>query len=147
MWKGKWMNDIRILDNARIITSTIPNPNSCSRRIPIKTRLNMLASTWTTPPCNHIQEKSRQTWCPWITLPTSRAPIFSNLNKYKNKKNFSIGTIHYSLQQCMTHEWNKVVFLGDERRRTHVEEEGPKRGFSLRGWNENLPRKEATQEP
>lgn len=29
---------------------------------------------------------------------------------------------------------------------THVEEEGPKRGFSLRGWNENLPRKGAKQE-
>lgn len=30
--------------------------------------------------------------------------------------------------------------------RTDVEEEGPKRGFSLRGWKENLPRKEATHE-
>lgn len=29
---------------------------------------------------------------------------------------------------------------------THVEEEGPRRGFSLRGWNENLPRNPPTQE-
>lgn len=28
---------------------------------------------------------------------------------------------------------------------TYVEEEGPKRGFSLNGWKENLPRNPATQ--
>jgi len=28
-----------------------------------------------------------------------------------------------------------------------VEEEGPRRGFSLRGWKENLPKEGATQEP
>lgn len=37
----------------------------------------------------------------------------------------------------------KNEFWGEK---THVEEEGPKRGFSLRGWKENLPRKEPTQE-
>lgn len=34
-----------------------------------------------------------------------------------------------------------------EKKKTHVKEEGPKRGFSLSGWNENLPRKGATQVP
>lgn len=29
---------------------------------------------------------------------------------------------------------------------THVEGEGPRRGFSLRGWNENLPRNVPMQE-
>lgn len=34
-----------------------------------------------------------------------------------------------------------------ERKRTHVVEEGPKRGFSLRGSKDSLPRNLATQEP
>jgi len=34
-----------------------------------------------------------------------------------------------------------------EKKKTHVKEEGPKRGFSLSGWKENLPRKGATQVP
>lgn len=32
------------------------------------------------------------------------------------------------------------------KKETHVEEEGPRRGFSLRGWNENLPKNLPTQE-
>lgn len=32
------------------------------------------------------------------------------------------------------------------KKKAHVEEDGPRSGFSLRGWNENLPKKSATQE-
>lgn len=64
-------------------TRCIPNPNSCSSRIPMKTRLNILASIWKTPACNHMQEIRRHAWCLWTTFSTSRAPIFSNLNRKK----------------------------------------------------------------
>lgn len=42
---------------------------------------------------------------------------------------------------------SKLWRLSNENEiRTHVEEEGPNRGFSLNGWKENLPKKRATQE-
>lgn len=41
---------------------------------------------------------------------------------------------------------NQIVRAIEREGGTYVEEEGPRRGFSLRGWNENLPRKRTTQE-
>lgn len=59
----------------------IPNPNSCSSRIPINRRLNILASIWKTPACNHMHVIRRHPWCLLTTLSTSRAPIFSSLKE------------------------------------------------------------------
>jgi hypothetical protein len=45
----------------------------------------MLATTWKTPACSHMQEMRRQLWCLFTTLATSRAPIFTKLQKKINK--------------------------------------------------------------
>lgn len=64
----------------------IPKPNCCSRRIPIKTKLNMFASRWITPACNQIQLTSLHPWCPCTTLYHSRPPNFSNLQSWSRIK-------------------------------------------------------------
>lgn len=59
----------------------IQKPNSCSSRTPMKRRLNMFASTWKTPACNHMQVIRRHHSSPWTTLFTRRAPILSRLHE------------------------------------------------------------------
>lgn len=61
----------------------IPKPNCCSIRIPMNTRLSMLATRWITPACNQIQVKSLHPWCLCSTLSQSKAPIFSNLQNHE----------------------------------------------------------------
>lgn len=62
------------------------NPNCCSRRIPINTRLSMLASRCITPACNQMQVTSLHPWCWCTTLFHSSPPSFSNLKRWKKKK-------------------------------------------------------------
>lgn len=61
--------------------SNIPNPNCCSRRMPMKTRLSMFATRWITPACNQMQVTSLHPWCFWTTLVHSSAPNLSNLQE------------------------------------------------------------------
>lgn len=77
----------------------IPNPNSCSSRIPITSRLNILANKWKMPACNQMQVISRQPSCLSTTLSTSRAPILSNLKKENKIKGLSILLVYLLLFQ------------------------------------------------
>ena len=66
--------------------SYLPNPNCCSRRMPMKTRLSMFARRWIIPACNQIQVISLHPWCLSTTLVHSRAPNLSSLCKFKKQK-------------------------------------------------------------
>lgn len=68
----------------------------------MNTRLNIFATKWITPACNHMQDTSLHPWCPFTTLSHFKAPIFVNLQqKKKVNKLFSnqylnnTGYIHY----------------------------------------------------
>ena len=57
------------------------NPNSCSKRIPIKRSPNIFARIWNTPACSQIQLIRRHHCRSSTILFTSRAPIFCSLKK------------------------------------------------------------------
>jgi hypothetical protein len=89
LWSSEKLVDLsRHMIRTKLTTEVkdIQNPNSCSRRIPMKRRLSMFASKWKTPACNHMQEMRRQLWCLCTTLFTSKAPIFSKLPKKERNK-------------------------------------------------------------
>lgn len=74
------------LDKGHKVKHGLPKPNCCSRRIPIKTKLNMFTIRWITPACNQIQLTSLHPWC-WCTiLSQSRAPNFFNLQRWNEIK-------------------------------------------------------------
>jgi hypothetical protein len=59
----------------------IPNPNCCSRRMPMKTRLNIFAAKWIIPACNQMHVTSLHPWWWFTTSSHLRAPIFVSLQK------------------------------------------------------------------
>jgi hypothetical protein len=67
--------------NQQLQTRSLPNPNCCSSRIPMNSKLNMLTIRWTRPAWSHIQLMRRHPWCSWTTLAQLSAPIFSKLPK------------------------------------------------------------------
>lgn len=130
--EGLGLRLMTTLDNKLALKQSkdsIPKPNCCSRRIPMNTRLSILAARWMTPACNHIHVKRRQPWCFSTTLSHSSDPNFSNLTK--NHKHNSNLKIRFRINQ--------------KRESLYVREEGPKRGLPRRGSKESLPRKVATQ--
>lgn len=49
----------------------------------------------------------------------------------------------YEFHKQLLHSNYKTKKLKGQERDTYVVEEGPRRGFSLNGWNENLPKNPA----
>jgi hypothetical protein len=84
---------ILLKTKAEYVMSHIPNPNSCSSRIPMNRIPNIFANRWKTPPCSHIQVMRRQPWCLRTTLFTSRAPIFCSLSNITNCRSFDHNNI------------------------------------------------------
>lgn len=102
-------SDIVMHYKVKKASSCIPNPNSCSSRIPINRRLNMLASKWKTPACNHMQVIRRHPWCLLTTLFTSRAPIFSSLKGEKCRYDqLKMKSPLFMLKEALTLWW---IFL------------------------------------
>lgn len=119
------------------------NPNCFSRRKPMRTTLNILTMRWTTPAWSHIDVTSLHFSLPFTTLLRSKAPIFSNL-----KPQWGLESSDRPISNNMESLLQSSSVKGSRNReKDYVEEDGPKRGFSLRGWNENLRRNLGTQSP
>lgn len=92
---GVWWNFLK----------SLPNPNCCSRRIPINSKLSMFTTKWIRPAWSQMQLIRRHPWSWWTILFQSRAPIFSKLaNK---KKTVLIQSSHSLHGQCSVDEIHK----------------------------------------
>lgn len=60
--------------------SGLQNPNCCSRRMPMRRRLIMLAARWMRPACSQVLVSSRHAWLPCTTPYQSSAPYFRSLH-------------------------------------------------------------------
>lgn len=100
--------------NYNLEKRNIPNPNCCSRRMPMKTRLNMFAAKWTIPACNQMQVTSLHPSC-WFTTSYHRsAPILDKLKKWS--KNL---ISKYLYTTILAKSWGKKLQFKQMKKTSH----------------------------